>query len=103
MRSVLFAVAGYALEKLFSLLCRLHANTKNLHFPFDITFGFVNKGRHLGPAPGSPAATVEKNHGGGRLRKYGGKINGRTLNIMQLSPGKIIVHFAFVHCRSFSP
>jgi len=60
MRPVFLAIASHALEKFLALFRRLNANAEDLNFSFEISFPLVNKGRHLGPAPRSPAATIEK-------------------------------------------
>jgi hypothetical protein len=53
-----------------------------LHFSLDVSFGFIDEGRHLGPAPGSPAAAVEKNYRGRSLREYRGKLHGRAVEVL---------------------
>lgn len=93
MRAVFLAVARYAIKKLPPLLGGLDANAKNLHFPLDVSFGFVNEGRHLGPAPGSPAPAVEKDDRGRSLSESRGKFNGRAAGILQLRRRELIADF----------
>ena len=73
MRPVLLAVARDAVKKLFAFLRRFDADAEDLHLAFEITFPFINKGRHLGPAPGSPTAAVKKYHVAGAFLKTAGK------------------------------
>ena len=61
-RAVFPAVASHPLEKLFAFFRRLDADAEDLNLLRNVSLGFVDEGRHLGPAPGSPAAAVEKNH-----------------------------------------
>ena len=90
MRAVFLAVARHAVEELFPFFRRLDADAENLYFSLDVSFGFIDEGRHLGPAPGSPAAAVEKDDGGGSLGEYRGKFNGRAVNILQLCRWKLV-------------
>ncbi len=52
MRSAFLAIAGDSLEKFLSLLGRLDADTKDMHFSFEIAFPLVTKAvtwaRHQG-------------------------------------------------------
>ena len=70
----LLAVSGDALAEFAPFFCGLYAHAENLAFFGDISFGLVDKGRHLGPAPGSPPAPIEKDDGcrslGKGLRKF---------------------------------
>jgi hypothetical protein len=60
MRAIFLTVARDALEKFLTLVGRLDADAENLDLAFNVSFGLINKGRHLGPAPRSPTAAVEK-------------------------------------------
>ena len=93
MRAVFLAVARNALEQFFPFLGGLDADADNLHAGRNVSLGFVDEGRHLGPAPGSPTAAVEKNHGGGRLGKQGGEFNGSAVDVLQLRGWKLIADF----------
>src|SRR5215469_13020982 len=74
MRTVLLAVARDALAQLTPFLRGLDAYAENLDLLRNVSFRFVNKGRHLGPAPGSPTAAIKKYHCRGsfseRRRKF---------------------------------
>jgi CBS domain-containing protein len=83
-RTVFLAVARHAVEKLLSFFSGLDADAEDLHAVGNVSLGFIDEGRHLGPAPGSPAAAVEKNYRGRSLREYRGKLNGRAVEILQL-------------------
>ena len=72
MRALLLAVPRHALEQFFSFFRRLDADAEDLHFSFEIPFPLINKGRHLGPAPRSPATALEKNHVDGAAEKIAG-------------------------------
>lgn len=96
-RPVLFTIAGHPLEQLFTFLRWLHANTQHLNFFWNISFGLVNKGRHLGPAPGSPAAAVEKHYGRGCLREDLGKLNGFPVDILQACVREHVIGLESVH------
>ena len=61
-RAVLQAITSHTLEKLFAFFRRLDADAEDLDLLGNVPLRFVDKGRHLGPAPGSPAAAVEKDH-----------------------------------------
>ena len=93
MRAVFLAVTRHAVEEPFPFFRRLDADAENLHFPIDVSFGFVNEGRHLGPAPGSPAAAVEKDDRGRSLSESRGKFNGRATGILQLRRRELIADF----------
>jgi hypothetical protein len=60
MRSVFLAIAGDSFEKFLSLLGQLDVDTEDLLVSFEISFPFVDKGRDLGPAPGSPAPAIKR-------------------------------------------
>lgn len=90
MRPVLLAIARDALDKFFAFLWRFDANAEYLNFPFEIALPFVNKGRHLGPAPGSPAAAVEKYHRRRRILENRGKVDGDAVNVFDPSRRKLL-------------
>ena len=93
MRPVFLTVARDALEQFFPFRGGLDADAKDLHAGGKVSLGFVDKGRHLGPAPGSPAAAVEKNHGRGSLRKDRGKFNGRAVDVGQFRGWESVANF----------
>lgn len=88
--AVLLTVASHPLFQFSSLFRMLDADTKDLNFFRNIPFRLVDKGRYLGPAPGSPAATVEKNDACRGLGKDRWKFHGLTVDILQPRSGKII-------------
>ena len=90
LRTVLLAVARYALEKFLSFFRRVNADAENLDFSFKVSFPLVDKGRHLGPAPGSPAATVEKNHGGRRRAEDRRKFHSHAVDILNVCLRKLV-------------
>ena len=90
MRLVLLAIQRHALEQFLALFRRFNADAENLHFSFQVSFPFVNKGRHLGPAPRSPAATLEANHRGRRLGERRGKCDGHAIVVFECCRGKLI-------------
>lgn len=90
MRTVLLAIARHALDKFLSFFWRVNADAENLDFSFKVSFPLVDKGRHLGPAPGSPAAPVEKNHRRRRRAENRGKFDSQTVDILKGCPGKLI-------------
>ncbi len=92
MRTVFLTVAGDALAEFTPFFCGLHAHAENLDFFRDISFGLVNKGRHLGPAPGSPSATVEKDDARRSLGKRLGKLDSRAVDVEQRCRREGIAH-----------
>jgi len=97
MRAILLAVAGDPLAQFAPLRCGLDANAENLDFFGNISFGFVNKDRHLGPAPWSPTAAIEKHDGGRRLRERRREFHRRAVDILKFSAGKIVADFYLGH------
>lgn len=93
MWTVFLAVARDPFEKFLAFFGRLDADAEDLDFSFEISFPLVDKGRHLGPAPGSPAAPVKENHRRRRFRENGGKIDGHAVNIFEDHCGKLIAGF----------
>ena len=96
-RAVFLAVAGNPIDKFLTLFRRFDTDTEDLHFPFHVTLGFIDKGRHLGPAPRSPTAAIEKNDGRGDLGEHSGKLGHAAFDVQQPSPGEIIIHFESTH------
>ena len=82
MRAVFLAVARHTLKKFLAFFRQLDADTEDLHFSFKIAFPFVDKGRHLGPTPGSPTATVKKYDRGRRLFEDSGKFDGNSIDVI---------------------
>ena len=89
-RPVFLAVAGHAFEKLLAFFRGFDAHTEDLYTFRNVSFRLVDEGRHLGPAPGSPAAAVEKHHRGRRRAKGHGKLDCRAVHAQELRGGKII-------------
>ncbi len=90
MRPVFLAVARDALAQSAAFFGGLDAHAKNLDLFGNIPFGFVDKGRHLGPAPRSPAAAVKENHGRRRLSEHSWKFDRRAVNVFEFRAGEII-------------
>jgi hypothetical protein len=44
MRAVFLAVAGNTVEKFFACFRRLHADSEDLHFSFEVSFSLVDNG-----------------------------------------------------------
>ena len=82
--TIFLTVASDPLSQLSPLFRRLDADAEDLDLFGDISFRFINEGRNLGPAPGSPPATVEKNHGCGRLGEDLWKIHGLAVDVLKL-------------------
>ena len=85
---VFLAVTGDALKKFLADFGRLDADAEDLNFTFEIAFPLVNKGRHLGPAPRSPTAAVKEHDRCRRVRENGGKLDRRTVDVLQRSGGE---------------
>jgi len=83
MRAVFLTVARHPLKKFLAFFRRLDADTEDLNFSFKISFPLVDKGRHLGPAPGSPTATVKKYNRGRRGSERSRKFYCGTINIFE--------------------
>jgi hypothetical protein len=97
MRTVLLAIARHALDKFLSFFRRVNADAENLDFSFKVSFPLVDKGRHLGPAPGSPAATVEKNHRGRGRAEDRGQLHSHAVDILKVCSGKWVADCQFCH------
>jgi len=82
-RPVFLAVARHPLKKFLAFFRRLDTDTEDLHLSFKVAFPLVDKGRHLGPAPWSPAATVKENHRSRGLFEDIGKFDGDSINVIQ--------------------
>ena len=92
MRTVLLTVARHTLEKFLSFVRRVDANADDLHVAFQISFPLVDKGRHLGPAPRSPTATIEKNNRGRRRAEDRWKFDRDAVDILKSCRGKLIAN-----------
>ena len=77
------AVARDALEKFLAFFRRLDADAEDLHLSFKISFPLVDKGRHLGPAPGSPAAAVKEHHRRRRILEDCGEVCVSAIDIFE--------------------
>ena len=99
-RTVFLAVTRHPLSQLSSLFRRLDADAEDLDLFGNVSFRFINEGRHLGPAPGSPAATVEKDHGCRRPGEDLWKIHGLAVDVLKLRRREF---FADCQLSHFSP
>lgn len=90
MRSVFLAITGDSFEKSLSLLGRLDADTEDLHVSFEISFPFVDKGRDLGAAPGSPAPAIKENHRRRRIGEDSRKFDRRASDIFEGCFGEFV-------------
>ena len=61
---------------------RIDADTEDLNFSFEVALPLVDKGRHLGPAPGSPAAAIKKEHRRRGMGKYRGELYREAVDII---------------------
>ncbi len=86
--TVFLAVARYPFSELSSFFRGFDADTEDLDFFRNVSFRLVNKGRHLGPTPGSPPAPVEENNCGRRLGKDRGKLDCLAVDILKPCSGK---------------
>jgi len=66
-RLVDLRIADDPLPQLPAMLGRLRADTENGDIMFLVSSVFVDKGRNLGPTPGSPLPAVKENDRRGRL------------------------------------
>lgn len=90
MRAIFLAVAGDALTKFSAFFGGFDADAENLDFLGNVSLGFINEGRHLGPAPRSPTAAVKEHDGCWRFREHSGKFHGLAVNVLELGRGKRI-------------
>ena len=60
MRTIFLTVTGDSLAEFFAVFGGFDADPENLDFLGNVSLGFINEGRRLGPAPRSPAAAVKK-------------------------------------------
>ena len=88
MGPVLLGVARDTLAQSEPFVGRLNAHAENLNSLRNISFRLVDKGRHLGPAPGSPAAAVKENYGRRCCGENSGKFGHDPINIAQRRAGK---------------
>lgn len=96
-RTVLLAISGDAVPEFPPLFRRLDAHSQNLDFFRNVSFRFVNEGRHLGPAPGSPTAAVKENDRRGRLTKNRRKLYSPAVDVFQGCCGKSFAKRQFGH------
>ena len=89
-RPIFLTIARDAVAQLASLFSGLDAHAKNLDLFGNIPFGFIDKGRHLGPAPRSPAAAVKEDHGRRRSSEDSWKFDGRAVNVFEFRGGKSV-------------
>jgi hypothetical protein len=82
-------IANDSLAELPAVFRRLRANSEDGDVVFSESFVLVDKGRDLGPTPGSPLPPVEENDGGWRLTKDRWKLNRISLDILQRYCGKL--------------
>src|SRR6266481_4916720 len=97
MRTVFLAVPRDALAQLAPFLCGLHTHAENLDLLGNVSFRFINEGRHLGPAPGSPPAAVEKHDGRRSSGKCRRKFHRGAIDVEQLCFGKCVSDFELWH------
>jgi hypothetical protein len=83
MRMVLLAISDDAIEKSLSFFRRLDADAEDLYLSCQISFPLVHEGRHLGPAPGSPTAAIEKNDRRGRRPEDSGKFHCLAVDVFE--------------------
>jgi hypothetical protein len=93
MRPVLAAIASHALAQFAALFGGLDADAEYLNLFGNVSFGFVDKGRHLGPAPGSPPAAVEEHNGCRGFGECGRKVNGRAVDVVEFCGRKNVAEF----------
>jgi hypothetical protein len=53
-----------------------------LNFSFEVALPLVDKGRHLGPAPGSPSAAIKKEHRRRGIGEYRGEFYRHAVDIV---------------------
>ena len=83
MRAVLLTVAGHPLSQLSPLLRRLDADAEDLNIFRNVPLRLVNEGRHLGPAPGSPAAAIEEDDSRRRFGKGHWEFDRFTVDVLK--------------------
>lgn len=93
LRPVFFAVAGYAFEQFLAFLRWIDADTEDLNFSFEVALPLVDKGRHLGPAPGSPTAAIKKYNGRRSLREGRWKFDRRPVDVLEFGGRKFVAAF----------
>jgi hypothetical protein len=89
-RAIFLAVASDALTKFSAFFGRFDADAENLNFLGNVSLGFINEGRHLGPAPRSPTTAVKKHHRCRRFREHSRKFHGLAVNVLEFGRGKRI-------------
>jgi len=90
MGPIFLAITIDALQKFSAFFRWLNAHAQNLDFFRDVSFRLVDKGRHLGSTPRSPAATVEEDHSGWRLAEEVRKLDRVAFGVTQLRGGKLL-------------
>ena len=60
MGPVLLAIQGNPIAELAPFFSGLDAHAEDLNLIRNVSFALVNEGRHLGPAPRSPTATIKE-------------------------------------------
>jgi len=76
-------IANDALAELPAVFRRLRANPEDGDVVRSESFVLVDKGRDLGPTPGSPLPPIEENNRGRRLLKNRWKLNRISIDILQ--------------------
>ena len=82
-------IANDSITKLPAVCRRLRANAENGDVVFSESFVFVDKGRDLGPTPGSPLPAVKENDGGGCFLKDRRKLNRISIDLLEGCRGKL--------------
>ena len=82
-------VANDSLTELPAVFRRLRANSEDGDVVFSESFVFVDKGRDLGPTPGSPLPAVKENDGGRCFLKDRWKLNRISIDLLEGYRGKL--------------
>ena len=82
-------IANNSLAELPAVFRRLRANAEDGDVVLSESLVLVDKGRDLGPTPGSPLSPVEENDGGRRLLEHRWKLNRISIDILQGYRGKL--------------
>ncbi len=102
-RTVLLTIFGCTLPEFSPLSSRLDAHSEDLDLFWNVSFGFIDKGRHLGPAPGSPPTAIKENDGRGRLTKNRRKLHGLAVDVTRSCRGKFFANLQSRHISRFQP
>lgn len=92
-RLINLGVADDSLPQLPTVLCRLRADSKNGNVVFLISSVFVDEGRNLGPAPGSPLSPIKEDNRRGRRVQDRGECDRLAINIFQDHRRKLCTDF----------